>query len=182
MRPVLIGVAWIALTACGNDVVFKNPGEGGAGGSEASVAGSGGSASSSSGGGSSSNGGAAPGSSVSGSTGGGLAGASVSTVGSSGVGGGFSSGASVTVTSGSMASVSSGGGFCKSCEGALLGDPGPLCPASEPLFAALIGCVCDNFCVSECAGECGMGPTTPGCDMCVSSECTTELDNCLEDI
>jgi len=86
----------------------------------------------------------------------------------------------------SVATVgSTGSGPCIRCAEALqLGvNPGPpLCPGSQPLFDALVQCVCVSQCPYTCGDNACIGDdATDSCGECIGRLCSVEVNNCAND-
>ncbi|MEJ7727904.1 MAG: hypothetical protein WKG00_01685 [Polyangiaceae bacterium] len=81
--------------------------------------------------------------------------------------------------------VSTGMGPCVTCSEFISGFEGPLCPQSQPVFDALLSCVC-SFCSFQCGATCGNGGENgPQCDQCVEvtiqDACSSQFSQCADD-
>jgi hypothetical protein len=74
-------------------------------------------------------------------------------------------------------------GNCSTCyEWGFTDATDPLCPSSEPLWNAVMDCICVFDCASQCATACGGGEFDTACDSCVNSACITEMEACANDV
>jgi hypothetical protein len=61
-------------------------------------------------------------------------------------------------------------------------DPANLCPASEPLFGDVFGCVCAEQCTDDCgANVCAGAQPSPECGGCIETSCAESFAACQAD-